>query len=370
MSDPIPLVDIKSQFLRYENEIRSEMESVLANTSFIMGPALVNFEKAFADLCGTRFAIGVSSGLEALTMALRAMGIGPGDEVLLPANTFIATALSVSQLGATPVLVDADASNDLINLELIQKAITPKTKAIIPVHLYGRLVDMKALMTIAQTNNLLVLEDAAQAHGARCNGKAAGSYGKAGAFSFYPGKNLGAFGDGGAITTDDETLAKSIQDYRNYGSDQKYVHHTLGSNQRLDTLQAAVLLAKLRHLDDINRERREVAQRYTQLLTGKNGIELPLLNLDGSHVYHIFPVRVDAKRRDAILAAMQSEKIGASIHYPIPIHLQKAYDFLGYKAGDFPVSEDHASRMISLPIYPEITAEQQQRVCDSLLHHL
>lgn len=362
----VPLVDLKQNFLSIEKEIRDSMERVLENTSFAMGPVMREFEVAFAEYCGVKHCLGVSSGLEALSIAMRCAGIGPGDEVILPANTFIATALAVSTLGAQPILVDPDPKTDLITAEGIRLAITPRTKALLPVHLYGRLVDMEPLVALAQEHDLMLFEDSAQSHGAIRGGKKAGSYGLAGCFSFYPGKNLGAFGDGGAITTNDDELAEKIALYRNYGSDRKYYHDVLGSNNRLDTLQAAVLMAKLKHLDSWNAARLNAAKRYDQLLKDVN-VTSPELVEDGSSVYHLYPILLsEGADRDAVLAAMNEQSIGASIHYPVPVHLQGAYKDLPYSKGDFPVSEDHAVRMISLPMYPEITEEQQVRVVEVL----
>jgi dTDP-4-amino-4,6-dideoxygalactose transaminase len=363
MSDFIPLVDLKKNFLSIEDEIRASMERVLENTSFAMGPVMKEFEQAFADYCGVKYCLGVSSGLEALSIAMRCAGIGEGDEVILPANTFIATALGVSTLGATPVLVDPDPTTDLVTAEGMRAAITSKTKALLPVHLYGRLADMKPIQALAEEHGLMLFEDAAQSHGAKAeDGLKAGSFGLAGCFSFYPGKNLGAFGDGGAITTNDEALAKKIALYRNYGSDRKYYHDELGSNNRLDTLQAAVLLAKLPHLEAWTKARVALAANYDLLLQGVD-VERPALVQDGSHVYHLYPIRVaKGVDRDAVLKALNEGGVGASIHYPVPVHLQGAYKDLPYEKGDFPISEDHAQRMISLPIFPELTREQQEKV--------
>jgi len=362
----VPLVDLKVNFLSIEAEIRQGMEEVLGKTMFIMGPILTDFETKFAEYCQSPFAIGVSSGLEALIIALRCLGVGPGDEVILPANTFIATALGVSAVGATPVLVDADPKTDLVTAEAMARAITPKTRVLMPVHLYGRLAPMVDILALARKHGLLVVEDAAQAHGARIPEGKAGSFGHAAGFSFFPGKNLGAFGDGGAITTSDESLARRIRLYRNYGSEAKYYHEVLGSNNRLDTLQAAILRAKLRHLDEWNGQRLEAVGYYDHEL-GSVEVERPELVRDGSHVYHLYPIRLPgAVNRDRVLKSMNDMGIGAGIHYPVPVHLQKAYKDLGYGEGDFPVSEDHAKRMISLPVYPEITREQQDAVVSAL----
>lgn len=366
MSSNIPLVDLKKNFLSIESEIRASMDRVLENTSFAMGPVMKEFEQAFAEYCGVKHCLGVSSGLEALSIALRCAGVSQGDEVILPANTFIATALAVSTLGAIPVLADVDPETDLMTPELAAEKISPKTKALLPVHLYGRLVDVEGFQALAKDKGLLLFEDAAQAHGAKIAAGSAGSFGLAGCFSFYPGKNLGAFGDGGAITTNDDELARQIMLYRNYGSDKKYYHDMLGSNNRLDTLQAAVLLAKLKHLPDWTQSRVLAAKRYDELLQGVD-VERPALVEDGSHVYHLYPIRLaKGTDRELVLKSLNEQGVGASIHYPVPVHLQKAYEDLPYAQGDFPVSEDHADRMISLPMFPELTAEQQERVVQVL----
>jgi|SaaInlStandDraft_1057018.scaffolds.fasta_scaffold29750_2 dTDP-4-amino-4,6-dideoxygalactose transaminase len=362
----VPLVDLKVNFQSIEEEIREGMEEVLGKTMFAMGPILDDFEQKFASYCESPHAIGVSSGLEALTIALRCLGVGPGDEVVLPANTFIATALGVSAVGATPVLVDVDPKTDLVTAEGLAGAITSKTKVLMPVHLYGRLAPMPEIQKLASEKNLLVIEDAAQAHGAKMAEGKAGTFGIAAGFSFFPGKNLGAFGDGGAITTPSDELAKKIKLYRNYGSEVKYYHEIQGSNNRLDTLQAAVLRAKLRHLDTWNGKRLNAARRYDASVQNLP-VERPELVEDGSHVYHLYPIRLPKELdRDQVLKSMNEMGIGAGVHYPIPVHLQKAYEELPYKKGDFPVTEDHAKRMISLPVFPEITEEQQEAVVTAL----
>lgn len=367
----VPLVDLKVNFLSIEDEIREGMEEVLGKTMFALGPVLDDFEEKFAAYCASPYAVGVSSGLEALTIALKCIGIGPGDEVILPANTFIATALGVSAVGATPVLVDPDPKTDLVTAESMSKAITSKTKVLMPVHLYGRLAPMKEIMQLAEEKGLQVIEDSAQAHGAKNSDGTAGSFGRAAGFSFFPGKNLGAFGDGGAITTADADLVKNIRLYRNYGSEVKYYHEIQGSNNRLDTLQASILRAKLRHLDEWNSKRVSAATYYNDALEQKSDIERPELVLDGSHVYHLYPIRLPSDvDRDSVLKSMNEMGIGAGVHYPIPIHLQEAYKELPYEKGDFPVSEDHAKRMISLPVFPEITREQQDAVLSALTKSL
>jgi dTDP-4-amino-4,6-dideoxygalactose transaminase len=361
----IPLVDLKSNYKSIEKEVDAAIKKVMDNTSFINGPAVKEFEGNFSKFINTDYCIGVSSGLEALSISLLCLDIGKGDEVILPANTFIATALAVSSVGAKVILVDCD-ENDLISIDQVELAITDATKAIMPVHLYGRSVDMNALHKLAKQKGIYILEDAAQAHGSILNGVNAGSSGVAGCFSFYPGKNLGAFGDGGAICTSDENLANRVRSYSNYGSNEKYVHDSLGSNNRLDSIQAAVLGVKLKYLPDWNKKRIAAAKNYEGLLKSLTQIERPILIEDGSHVYHVYAIRIKASERDRVMKKIQAQGVGVSVHYPIPIHLQKAYAHLGLSEGAFPISEKHAKEMISLPIYPEITLEQQKRVVDVL----
>ncbi len=366
MSDNnIPLVDLKSNYKSIEKEVDAAIKKVMDNTSFINGPAVAGFENEFAKFINAKYCIGVSSGLEALRISLLCLDIGEGDEVILPANTFIATALAVSSVGAKVVLVDCD-ENDLISIPQVEAAITSSTKVIMPVHLYGRSVDMSALNALAKQRGLLVVEDAAQAHGASLNGINAGSSGIASCFSFYPGKNLGAFGDGGAICTKDEDLAKRVRSYSNYGSSEKYVHDSLGSNNRLDSMQAAVLGVKLKYLPEWNKKRAGAAKKYNELLESIPNIEKPELIEDGSHVYHVYAIRLKNSNRDAVMKNMQLQGVGASVHYPIPVHLQKAYAHLELGEGSFPLSEKYAREMISLPIFPEITIEQQKRVVEVL----
>jgi dTDP-4-amino-4,6-dideoxygalactose transaminase len=318
---------------------------------FILGEELRLFEREFAEYCGTPYAIGVASGTDALYLACRALDIGAGDEVIVPAMTFISTASGISQAGARPVLVDVRSTDALIDTSKIERAITPRTKAIIPVHLYGQCADMEAVCAIAAKHSLPVIEDAAQAHGALYAGKRAGSLGDIGCFSFYPGKNLGAYGDGGLVTTRRRDIAERIELLRNYGSRIKYHHEEVGVNSRLDTLQAAILRPKLRRLDGWNQARRLVARHYDNALGGISGLELTRHSADS--VYHLYVVR--HRQRDAVLKALNAEGIGAGIHYPFALHELKAYASLGYTPGTFPVGEDWARRCISLPIYPELT---------------
>ncbi len=358
----IPFVDLAAQYRNIESEIEPAIRQVLSRCDFILGAALDDFEVAFADFVGTRFAIGVSNGFDALKMIVQALDIGPGDEVILPANTYIASALAVSFVGARPVLVDCDPLTYNIAAEQIERAITPRTKAIMPVHLTGQAADMEPILDLATRYNLPVIEDAAQAHGTVYRGRCCGALGVAGAFSFYPGKNLGAYGDGGAITTDDARLAHRLRRLRHYGQDQKYEHLEKGHNARLDTLQAAVLGVKLRHLARWNESRAINARHYREALTGVGDLQFQGRVASSSHIYHLFVV--ETEQRDALQAHLSAAGVQTVIHYPIPLHLQPAYAELGYRPGDFPNTERLAGRMISLPMYPELTAAQIGRVAE------
>ncbi|GIV35625.1 MAG: aminotransferase [Cyclobacteriaceae bacterium] len=322
----------------------------MLRTGFILGNELRKFETEYARYNHTRYAIGVSNGLDALTLSLRALGIGPGDEVIVPSHTFIATLLAVTHVGATPVLVEPRMETYNINPDLIERAITKRTKAIIPVHLYGQACEMDSIMRIAKAHNLFVVEDNAQAHGALWNRKMTGSWGHANATSFYPGKNLGALGDGGAVTTDDEGLAEHIAMLRNYGSKEKYYNEVPGYNNRLDELQAAFLRVKLRYLDEWTRQRQEIACWYNNALQSVTGITLPYTHPQATHSYHLYVIRT--AKRDAVQDRLRQKGIGTMIHYPVPPHLQKAYRYLGHKPGDFPIAEELAKTVLSLPLWP------------------
>jgi dTDP-4-amino-4,6-dideoxygalactose transaminase len=352
----IPLVDLKTQYLAHRAEFDAAVRGVFESAAFINGPDVAAFEEEFAAFCGVRHCVGVSSGLEALRLALAAIGVGPGDEVILPANTFIATALAVSGVGARPVLVDCDPHTANILPEAVGGAISEKTKAIVPVHLYGQPVDFDALRSIASRYDIPIIEDAAQAHGAAYAGTRCGGLGRAAGFSFYPGKNLGAFGDGGAVTTNDDSVADVIRQARSYGERRKYEHVAKGGNWRLDTVQAAILRVKLRYLPAWNDARRHAAALYTEQLRQFPAISLPTVLEGVTPVWHLYVIQVD--NRDGLLAALREHGIYAGIHYPTPIHLQPAYADLGYGRGAFPHAERQAARILSLPIYPEITAEQ------------
>ena len=354
-----------TDFGKIHDPLRAELDAawkrVMDREWFIGGQEDTAFEQAFADYCGARFCVGVGNGLDALRLILLAAGIGPGDEVLVPANTFIASALAVSYAGAKPVFVDPDPDTALITPEKAAAHITPKTKAIMVVHLYGRIAEMEAFGDLAHSQNLLLIEDAAQAHGAIRNGKRAGTFGLAAGFSFYPGKNLGALGDAGAIVTDDPAFAEKIRMLSNYGSSVKYRHDLPGVNSRLDEIQAAFLSVKLPHLETWTEERRRIAEMYEAGIKNK---KIWLLKPDMGNGYHIFPVF--STDRDMLLRFLEESGIHCLVHYPIPIHLQKAYQDLGYCRGDFPVAEALAETELSIPLYPGMTEAQIVHVINAI----
>ncbi|MBK9292946.1 MAG: DegT/DnrJ/EryC1/StrS family aminotransferase [Oligoflexia bacterium] len=352
----IPFVDLQSQLKPIRNQINEGINGVLDKCNFILGDDVKKFEDSFAKYCGAKYAIGISSGLDAIHLAMRALEIGEGDEVITQANTFIATALGITMAGAKPVLVDANESNFLMNVEQIEKAITPKTKAIMPVHLYGRMTDMTPIMKLAKKHDLHVVEDAAQSHGAQLFGARAGSVGAMGCFSFYPGKNLGCYGDGGMVVTNDPQLKDKVEALRNYGSIKKYHHPIVGFNNRLDTMQAAILNVKLPHLDAYNSARFEAAIKYNKALEGIGDLVLPEIPEKKSHVFHLYVLKT--KKRDQLLEFLNNQGVQAGIHYPIPVHMHGAYAHLGYKTGSFPVSEKMASEILSLPMFPELNDVQ------------
>jgi len=360
----IPFLDLKLQTADCADEIQSAMDQVVTDCNFVLGRQVEEFETAFSAYCECEHAIGVASGFDALKLILRAMDIGPGDEVITTSHTFIATALAISSVGATPVLVEVDADTYTMDPRRIEAAITERTKAIMPVHLYGQTADMEPILGIARKHGLKVIEDACQAHGARDKGRRAGSIGDAAAFSFYPGKNLGAFGDGGVVTTSDAVLAKRIRTLRNYGSSVKYVHEELGENSRLDTLQAAVLSVKLKRLDAGNDARRVAAALYSEQLRGIGDLITPSIREDSEPVFHLYVIQT--AQRDALQQFLLEKGVDCLIHYPVPVHLQKAYSSRGWKKGDFPLTEALAGRILSLPIFPGITEEQVEFVCDAI----
>jgi dTDP-4-amino-4,6-dideoxygalactose transaminase len=357
----IPFVDLAAQYAGIEGEINAALEQALSRTDFILGRDVTLFEEEFAAFCEVEHAIGVDSGTSALELCLRAFGIGPGDEVITAANTFIATALSISYTGATPVLVDVNPDNYTIDVSRLEDAITERTRAIMPVHLYGQPADMDPIMEIARKHGLVVIEDACQAHGARYKGKRAGSMGHAAAFSFYPAKNLGAYGDGGAVVTNDEEIYRSVRMLRDYGQTEKYHHILRGYNRRLDTLQAACLRVKLKYLDSWNAARGQHAARYNRLLAGTR-LVTPVEMDYAQSVWHLYVVRLGD--RSVLKARLADRGIATGIHYPVPIHLQQAYSDLGYARGSFPVTEDHAGQILSLPMYAELTPEMVEYVAE------
>jgi dTDP-4-amino-4,6-dideoxygalactose transaminase len=359
----VPFVDLGAQYETLRADVRRAIDETLDRGDFVLGSAVTAFEEEFAAACGVSRALGVDSGLSALALALRAFDVGPGDEVVTAANSFIASALPISQLGAVPVLVDVDEATANLDVARLEAAITPRTKVILPVHLYGQPADMDGVMEVARRHGLKVVEDACQAHGARWRGRRVGSIGDAAAFSFYPAKNLGAYGDGGLVTTDDPDVAEHIGLLRNYGSREKYLHELLGANHRLDTLHAAVLRVKLRHLDAWNEARRRIAARYDELLG--DAVITPVCRPEAEHVYHLYVIR--HPDRDALRAFLDGRGITTGIHYPLPIHLQPAYRSLGHAPGAFPVTERLAGEILSLPMYPELDDEGVERVAEEVL---
>jgi dTDP-4-amino-4,6-dideoxygalactose transaminase len=362
--DPVPFSDLAAAHREVGGEILRGLERMFESSAYILGPAVAEFERAFAAFAQVGHCVGVASGTDALELSLRALGIGPGDEVILPANTFIATALAVARAGAKPVLVDCDERYLLLDPEKVSARVGPHTRAIMPVHLYGQLAPMLALSAIARQHDLLVVEDAAQAHGAAQDGAGPGAHGLAAAVSFYPAKNLGAYGDGGAVLTSSSELAAKVRRLRNYGGEAKYEHSELGFNSRLDALQALVLSAKLPHLAAWNDQRRAAARRYDELLSELTRVRRPAVMPGNSHVFHLYAVRVP--ERDAVLRELEARGIATGIHYPVPVHLQKAFRHLGHLPGDFPVAEKAAGELLSLPMFPQISAPQQTRVVEAL----
>jgi dTDP-4-amino-4,6-dideoxygalactose transaminase len=369
----VPFLDLKAQYLPIKDEIHAALDSVLDKTAFAGGPFVAQFEKEFATFCGTEQAVGVGNGTDALWMALLALGVGPGDEVITVPDTFIATCEAISYCGATPVFVDIDEKSynmDPVKLEQYLSTRytqhpTPHTlKGIIPVHLFGQMADMDPIMEIAKKYNLFVIEDASQAHGSLYKGRQAGSIGDAGCFSFYPGKNLGAYGEAGAVVTNNSGLADKMRILRDHGSSKKYYHQVVGWNARMDGFQGAVLSVKLKYLPQWNEARRKNAAIYNDLLAGFAGIITPVEMSYAKHVYHVYALRV--KNRDALINALAEKGIGTNVHYPVPVHLQNAYEFLGLKQGSYPVAEKCASEFISLPMFAELSSEQISYTADAV----
>lgn len=360
----VPFLDLKAQYETIKNEIRPAIDEVIEKTAFAGGPFVAKFDQEFAAFCGTQHSVAVSSGTEALWIPLLGLGVGPGDEVITVPNSFIATAEAISFCGAKPVFVEVDPKTYTMDPTKIGAAITSRTKALIPVHLYGQTADMDPIMEIAKKRGLFVVEDACQAHGAEYKGRRAGSIGDVGAFSFYPGKNLGAYGEGGAATTNNEKLADWMRAFRDHGSKEKYHHKIIGWNGRLGGIQGAVLSVKLRHLASWNDARRSRAALYRQLLKDFPGVSLPIEAPDRKHVYHLFVIRV--ADRKGLMDHFAAHEIQCGIHYPVPIHLQEAYQSLGLKAGSFPFTEKSAGEILSLPMFAELKDEQVGFVCEQI----
>lgn len=359
------MLDLKAQYAGIRDEIRAAIDQVLESQHFILGPQVKAFEEEMAAYCGTRFAVGVASGTDALILALHACGVGPGDEVIVPTFSYIATGDSASLLGAVPVFVDIDPGTYNMNPVEVESRITAKTKAIVPVHLYGQPADLDAILAIARRHNLRVIEDSAQAIGATYHGRKAGSIGDIGCISFFPSKNLGGYGDGGMVVTQSEELAARLRALRAHGTKRhKYLSEEQGWNSRLDELQAAILRVKLRHLDDWKHGRQSVAARYNELLGTLHGVVTPKVAAGCEHVYHQYTIRV--RNRDAVQQRLADAGVPSTVYYPAPMHLQKMYAHLGGKPGSLPVAEQAANEVLSLPVYPELTAAQINRVADAL----
>ena len=359
----IPFVDLKAQYDSIKDEIDDAIQNVLNTTSFIMGEELERFEEEFALFCNTKYAIAVANGSDALILALRACDINKGDEVITVPHTFIATAEAISNVGGKIVFIDINPNTCTINVSKIEEKISNKTKAIIPVHLYGQPADMDPIIRLAKEYNLKIIEDAAQAHGAEYKGKKVGSIGDVACFSFYPGKNLGAYGDAGMITTNNEEISKKLKLLRNHGRiTKKYEHQIEGYSSRLDNLQAAILRVKLKYLNKWNDLRRRNAKKYNELLSNIDGIIIPYEADYAKHVYHLYVIRTED--RDKLREELKSKGIATGIHYPIPLHLQEAYNYLGYKRGDFPVTEKASQEILSLPMYAELSDKQIEEIVE------
>ncbi len=360
----VPFLDLKPQYRRIEAALRPRLEAIMKEGAFINGPEVEAFEQEFAAFCETKYCVGVSSGTDALRFALLACGIGAGDEVITVPHTFIATTEAITQAGARPVFVDVDPATSTLDPARLEAAITPRTRAVIPVHLYGRPADMDPILEIAARRRLTVIEDACQAHGARYRGRRAGGMGRVGCFSFYPGKNLGAFGDAGALVTDDPEVARRARMLREHGQSRKYVHDTEGYTGRLDALQAAVLRLKLGFLEAWNRARSQNARRYDELLENIPGLSFHRAADGIDPVYHLYVVFVDD--REGLREHLGRHGVGTGLHYPLPLHLQQAYAAMGHRRGDFPVSERLADRLLSLPMYAELAPEQIEYVASCI----
>jgi dTDP-4-amino-4,6-dideoxygalactose transaminase len=365
----VPLLDLHAEYESVRAETLRAVERVLESQQFILGPEVAALEEEIARYCGARFAVGCASGSDALLLALMALDIGAGDEVITTPYSFFATASAITRLGARPVFVDIEPGTYNLNVSRIEEAVTPRTRAIMPVHLYGQPAEMRALMEIGRRHNLAIVEDAAQAIGAEDNSVRAGSIGAMGCFSFYPTKNLGGAGDGGLVTTNDEQLAERLRILRAHGMEPKYFHKEVGINSRLDSLQAAILRVKLPHLDEWSDARKRNADRYRELFRDAGLAEevgLPLERPDVRHIYNQFVIRVDGERRNALREHLKDDEIGTEIYYPVPLHLQECFAELDYRRGEFPESEKAARETLALPVYPALTLEQQRHVVESI----
>lgn len=359
----VPYYDLKEQYAALRSEILEAIDRTCLHTAFSLGDEVAAFEKEFASYCEARHCIALNSGTSALHLALLSTGIGPGDEVITTPNTFIATAEAIAYTGAKIVFADIDPRTANLDPRLVEPVITSRTKAILPVHLYGRPVDMDVFQSLADAHKIVLIEDAAQAHGARYRGRRVGAIGMCGAYSFYPSKNLGAYGEAGAVVTNDDTLAQYCRAARSHGELRRYFHDFIGYNYRMEGFQGAVLRVKLRHLDEWSGRRKAIAQRYREKLSGL-AIAIPQDDPRDECAYHLFVIYVE--NRDSVQAELGNRGIGTAIHYPLPLHLQKALAHLGYKAGDFPHTERACQRVLALPLFPELTTEQVDYVCDSL----
>lgn len=368
MMEKIQLVDLKAQYLGIQEEVNSSIRRVIEEGAFILGKYVKEFEEAFASFCRAKHAVGVASGTDAITLALKAMGIGPGHEVITAPNSAAPTAEAIGLAGAKVVFADIDPETYNLDPEKVKKAITSRTRAVMPVHLYGQPADMDAFREIAGAYGLRLIEDAAQAHGAEYKGQRAGTLGEAACFSFFPSKNLGAYGDGGAVVTNDPLIAERVSMLRDHGRKEKYTHEIEGYNSRLDALQAAILSVKLKYLEGWNECRRKRARQYDELLSPIQGVTIPRVRPGLKHVYHIYVIKVE--NRDSLRKNLKEMGIQTGIHYPLPLHLQPAFAHLGLPRGTFPRAEEATSKVLSLPLYPEIRAEQIEAVAEAIKLHI
>ncbi|MBO7492878.1 MAG: DegT/DnrJ/EryC1/StrS family aminotransferase [Bacteroidales bacterium] len=371
--NPIQMVDLKSQYLRIKPEVDAAIQRVLDSTAFIQGSSVFEFEQQLSQYTGSKYVVSCGNGTDALMAALLALGIGRGDEVITPAFTFVSTMEVIALLGATPVFVDVCEDTFNMEVQALEKAVTPKTKAIIPVHLYGQCADMEPILNIAKKHNVKVIEDACQAIGTKytfSDGtvKQAGTMGDIGCLSFFPSKNLGCYGDGGALMTQDEDLAERLRAICKHGSKKKYHHQFVGFNSRLDTIQAAVLQVKLHHLDEFLTARNSAAYHYYETLKNVNWIELPEIKQNTTHTFHQFTLKVKEGKREALKQYLSEKSIPSMVYYPVPAHLQPAYHYLGYQEGDLPVSEQHSKEVLSLPMHTELSEDQLQYICQTIVN--